>query len=78
MAPKYQMGQKVKIKPVKGQSLSLRDSSIEPYAGQSGEVTDHYSISPNRREVFYIYTVRIGTGGKKIVLHEDEMEAYVE
>lgn len=76
MAPKFQIGQKVVVKPTREQSASLRDSSIEPYVGETGEVTDYYSISPSASESFYLYTVRIGdTGRKTVVLHEDEIDA---
>ena len=76
MAPKYQIGQRVVVKPTREQSASLRDSSIEPYVGETGEVTDYYSISPSASESFYLYTVRIGdTGRKTVVLHEDEIDA---
>ena len=75
MEPKYKIGQKVKVKKIKSQSLSPRDSDIGQYASQSGTVTDYYWISPKRGEVFYIYTVKIGTGQRDIVLHEDEMKA---
>ena len=47
------------------------------YAGQSGEVTDLYSISPSTSEVFYIYMVRVETDNRAIVLHEDEIQPYV-
>jgi len=75
MEPKYHIGQKVIVKQFKTQLSSARNSDIAQYAGQSGTVTDYYWIRPNRGEVFYIYTVRIGTGQKDIVLHEDEMKA---
>ena len=76
MAPKYKMGQKVVITPLKNQYLSPRDSGLEPYAGQVGKVTDYHWIRPNTTNgVFYIYTVRIGTGHKEVVLHEDELAA---
>ncbi len=79
MAPKYKMGQKVVITPLKNQYLSPRDSGLEPYAGQAGEVTDYRWIRPNTAvRAFYIYTVRIGTGHKEVVLHEDELEACLE
>ena len=79
MAPKYKIGQKVIITPVKNQHLSPRDSDLEPYAGQVGEVTDYHWISPSTTVgVFYIYTVRIGTGHKEVVLHEDELEVCLE
>ena len=74
MAPKYDIGQKVIITPVSNQHLSSRDSSLEPYAGQIGKVTDYYWISKERgAEVFYIYTVLTETDNKEIVLHEDEL-----
>ncbi|MFC1977173.1 hypothetical protein ACFLWS_02765 [Chloroflexota bacterium] len=75
MKPKYQAGQKVIIKQFETKTPSARDSDIGQYAGQSGTVTDYYSISPSRGEVFYIYTVKIGTNQKEIVLHEDEIKA---
>ena len=78
MAAKYQTGQKVTITPVKNQHLSPRDSDIEPYAGKVGKVIDYYWICPSTGEVFYIYTVRIETDQKEVVLHEDELEAYLE
>lgn len=77
MAPKYKTGQKVVITPVKGQLLSPRDSDLEPYAGQIGEVIHYYWLSPTRGEVFYIYTVRMETDGKEVVVHEDELKSYV-
>ena len=75
MEPKYQIGQKVVIKHAKSKLPSARDSDIGQYAGQSGTVTDYYWISPPGSKVFYIYTVKIGTDQKEIVLHEDEMKA---
>jgi len=75
MEPKYKIGQKVIVIPVKNQSQSARDSDIEHYAGQSGAVTNYYWISPIKGKVFYIYTIQFGTGQKEIILHEDEIEA---
>ncbi|MBI3041017.1 MAG: hypothetical protein HYY80_05155 [Chloroflexi bacterium] len=75
MEAKYQIGQKVVIKQFKAKSPSARDSAIGQYAGQSGTVTDYYWLSPTRGEVFYIYTVKIGSAQKEIVLHEDEIKA---
>ena len=77
MAPKYQIGQKVAIKPFKSEHTSLRDSGIEAYVGQIGEVTNYYWISPHGGETFYLYMVRVGTGYKEIALYEDEIEAYI-
>ncbi|MFC2017533.1 hypothetical protein ACFLUD_03875 [Chloroflexota bacterium] len=75
MKPKYQIGQNVIVRKFKTKSPLARDSDIGQYAGQQGTVTNYYGISPNRSEVFYIYTIRIGTGHKEIVLHEDEIKA---
>ena len=74
MVAKYKIGQSVTIKPVKEQRVSPRGSDLEQYKGQTGEVTNYYWISPIKGQVFYIYTVQIGTGNKEIVLHEDEIE----
>ncbi len=78
MAPKYEIGQKVIITPVKNQQLSPRDSDIGAYAGRSGKVTDYYWMNTGSGEAFYIYTVQIEAGHKDIVLHEDEIQAYIE
>lgn len=78
MGSKYEIGQKVTISLVDNQRLSPRDYNAERYTGQSGEITDYYWINPRGNEVFYIYTVRVGTGLKEIVLHEDELEAFIE
>ena len=75
MKPKYKLGQKVIIKPVKNQSLSARGSDIGQYADQSGIVADYYWIRPSAGEVFFVYTEKIGDSEKEIVLYEDEMKA---
>jgi len=75
MEPKYKLGQKVIIKPVKNQLSSARESDVGQYAGQSGIVTDYYWIRPSAGEVFFVYTVKIGDSEKEIVLYEDEMKA---
>ncbi len=77
MAAKYWIGQKVVVTPVRTESFSPRDSDIAQYAGQRGEITDLYSISPTGGEVFYIYTVQLEADEKNIVLHEDEIQADV-
>jgi len=76
MEPRYRIGQKVMVKPVKDLSSSARDSDIEQYAGQIGIVIDYYWLRPSAAEVFYIYTVKIGDDEKEVALHEDEMEDY--
>ena len=77
MNPKYKVGQKVVIAPVKDPRLSSSDSGLESYAGQVGEVVNYHWISPTRTEVFYIYTIRLEHDGQEVVLHEDELEAFV-
>ncbi len=76
MAPRYKIGQKVIITPVNDGRLSPRDSALGPFKGQSGEIVDYYWINLDRGEVFYIYTVRIGTDYEEVVLHEDELKDY--
>jgi hypothetical protein len=79
MAPKYRIGQKVVITPVKTQQLSPRDAALEPYGGQIGKVADYYWISlGSGGGVFYIYTVLMETDQKELVVHEDELEAVIE
>jgi hypothetical protein len=79
MTPKYQIGQKVVITPVKTRQLSPRDAALEPYAGQIGKVADYYWISlGSGGGVFYIYTVLMAADQKELVVHEDELEAVIE
>ncbi len=73
MASRFKIGQRVTVQPTGRQDVSLRDSSLEPYVGEPGEVTDLYSISPTPGDEFFIYRVRIEAGRKTVVLHEDEM-----
>ena len=77
MTPRFEIGQKVTVKPVDSQQLTQRDSTLDEYAGQFGEVIDYYWISPRDSVVFYIYKIRVGAGHKEIALHEDEIEAYI-
>jgi len=74
MAPKYEVGQAVIVRPAGSEHLSPRDYGLEHFAGQQGTVKDYYWISLTRGAVFYIYSVRIGSGRKELVLHEDELE----
>jgi hypothetical protein len=79
MGPKFVKGQKITIVPVKNRPASPRDSDIEPYIGLTGQVTDYYWVCPRAGErAFYIYTVRIGESKKEVVVHEDEIEAFLE
>jgi len=75
MDPKYEIGQKVIVKPVTDQPLSQRENDIETYAGQVGEISDFYWISPRTGQIFYIYNVRMDTSRKEVVVYEDELEA---
>jgi hypothetical protein len=73
MNPKYEIGQRVLIKPV-NEPISRRESDIDDYAGQVGEVSNFYWMSPPSGKLFYIYTVLAGIDKKEIILYEDEME----
>jgi hypothetical protein len=75
MDPKYKIGQKVTIRPVKGQQVP-KDADILEYAGRVGKVVNYHWIQPNNGKVFYIYTVHLGEGMKDLVVHEDELTAY--
>ena len=74
MPAKYEIGQKVIITPVDKQSLSVRDSDLHQFAGRTGEIANYYWMRPPTGEVFCLYTVRIDTSYKEIVLYEDEIE----
>jgi hypothetical protein len=76
VAPKFEIGQRVRVRPVK-ERISPRDCDIESYAGRVGEVANYHWISPRTGQVFFIYTVRLGNDYKEVVLHEDEIEAYL-
>ena len=56
MPAKYEIGQKIAIKPVSEQSVSLRDAALQKYSGQTGEITDYYWIRPPTGQIFYLYT----------------------
>jgi hypothetical protein len=73
--PRYVKGQRVIIRPVSEKGLTQRENDINLYAGQVGEVTKYYWISPRTGQIFYIYNVRVGRERKEIVVYEDEMEA---
>jgi hypothetical protein len=71
--PRYVKGQRVIIKPVSEKGLTQRENDINLYAGQVGEVTNYYWISPRTGQIFYIYNVRVGKERKEIVVYEDEI-----
>ena len=74
MSAKYEVGQKVTIKPRSEQGPSSRDSDVLQYVGLTGEITNYYWMRPSTGEVFYLYTIQIGSIKKEIVLYEDEIE----
>jgi hypothetical protein len=74
MSARFAKGQKVVVRKVKKKYLSPRDSALEPYVGQIGTVDNYYCITLNRGNTVYLYTIRIGTDQKEIVLHEDELD----
>lgn len=78
--PKFFTGQRVLIHPVKEEKKTPRDAAIEPFAGKLATVEDYYYIySPDRRQVFYIYTVKLATEDKnELVAHEDELKPVFE
>jgi len=79
MPPRFGKGQRVVIVPAKNQSLSPRDSAIEPYVGKDGKITDYYWIdSRTGMQSIYVYTVKMREDSKEVVVHEDELKAYVE
>jgi hypothetical protein len=75
MGPKYAIGQRVLINPVSEKGLTQRENDLTKYAGQVGQVSNFYSISPSAGQIFHIYRVRVGPEKKEIVVYEDEMEA---
>jgi hypothetical protein len=78
-APKYFTGQKVIIQPVE-QERTPGDAAIESYAGKTATIEDYYYIyTPDRSQVFYVYTVRLTSEEKKeLVTHEDELKPVFE
>jgi len=78
--PKFMTGQRVIIQPVKENRQTPRDAAIEPFAGKTATVEDYYYIyTPDRRQVFYIYTVKLTTQDKnEVVAHEDELRPAID
>jgi hypothetical protein len=73
--PRYVKGQKVVIQPVSEEGLTQREYDIYTYAGQVGEISNYYWISPRTGQIFYIYNVRVGKERKEIAAYEDELQA---
>ena len=79
MPSKYQKGQLVTIKNATNEESSLRDSALEPFVGRVGRIADYYWVSLGMgKEVFYIYTIKMGNDHEEVVVHEDEIEAHLE
>jgi hypothetical protein len=72
--PKYLVGQKVILQPLSEQGISQRENDISEFAGQVGQVSNYYWISPRNGQVFYIYNVKVGEKKKEIAVYEDEIE----
>jgi hypothetical protein len=77
MKPRYVKGQKVVIQPVSEKGLTQREYDINMFAGQVGEISNYYWISPRTGQIFYIYNVRVGKDRKEIVAYEDELQSYL-
>jgi len=52
--PRYAKGQKVIIKPVNEKGITQRESSVNEYAGQVGQIANFYWISTHIEQTFYI------------------------
>ena len=72
--PRFSKGQKVIIKPVDEKGVTKREYSVNEYAGQTGEISNYYYISPPTGQIFFIYNVLAGKERKEIVVYEDELE----
>ena len=72
--PKYVVGQKVILQPIGGPGQTQRENDISEYAGQVGQVSNYYWMSPRNGQVFYIYNVKVGEKKKEIAVYEDEIE----
>ena len=72
--PRFAKGQKVIIKPVSEGGLTQRENSVNEYAGQTGEISNFYWISPRIEQIFFITGVQVQSkeAKKEIVVYEDE------
>ena len=73
MPATYKVGEEVLIKPMGEQNTSVREAALGPYSGQTGIITNFYWINPPTGEIFYLYTVQVGTSNKELTLYEDEI-----
>jgi hypothetical protein len=72
--PRFGKGQRVVVKPIDEKGVTRREYSVNEFAGEVGEISDYYYISPPTGQVFFIYNVRVGKEKKEIVVYEDELE----
>jgi hypothetical protein len=72
--PRYVKGQRVIVRPVSEKGVTQREYNVNEYAGQVGQISNFYWISPRTGQYFFIYNVRIGRERKEIVVYEDELE----
>ena len=73
--PRFIRGQKVLIKPITEKGVTQREYNVNEYAGQVGEISNYYWMTPRTGPIFFIYNVRVGREKKKeIVVYEDELE----
>jgi len=70
----YEIGEEVLIKPASKQGLSIRESTLTPYTGQTGKIINYHWIMPPTGEVFYLYTILVDNGDKELILYEDEIQ----
>ena len=77
MTPRYKVGQKVKVRELSAQTSDPREATLMKYSGRVGKVVEYYWISPRFSAVFYLYRVRFGDESDEIVLHEDEIQEYI-
>lgn len=73
MPPRYKVGQKVIIAPVKSGQVSPRDAGLEPYSGKSGIIENYHFINPGGGQEVFLYTVHIERSDKDLVLYDDEL-----
>ena len=73
MPATYEIGQEVIIRPVIDKGFSIRETSIEPFVGKTGRVSDLHWITPPAGTIFYLYTIKVDGSNKELILYEDEI-----
>ena len=76
MAARFEKGQKVIVRNIKKKDIGLRDSTLEPYAGQIGTIDNYYWMTLRNGNTVYLYIVRLASDQKEVVLHEDELRVW--